>query len=97
MIVSAQQWIDSGLAAILVGTSPLMSAVLSRLLGHETLSLARIAGLALGIGGLVVLVGPDVLQGLSRGTIGQLLVLFGALSFAIAAVYGRRFGEFHLW
>jgi len=91
LIVGAQQWIDSGLAAILVGTSPLMSALLSRLLGYESLSMTKITGLAVGISGLVVLVGPSVLQGLSRGTIGQLLVILGALSFAVAAIYGRRF------
>jgi drug/metabolite transporter (DMT)-like permease len=92
LIVTAQQWIDSGLAAILIGTSPLMSAVLSRLLGHEALGPARIAGLAVGLAGLVVLIGPSALAGLGRGTQGQLLVLLAAFVYAWAAIYGRRFG-----
>lgn len=91
LIISAQRWIDSGLAAILVGTTPLMSAVLSRALGNEALGPLRAGGIVVGIGGLAVLIGPEALGGLGQGFLGQVMVLGGALSYALAAIYGLRF------
>ena len=92
LIVGGQTRIDSGLAAILLGVSPLVSLILSRLVGgEERMTPARIGGLALGLVGLAVLVGPAALSGLGGDLLGQVMVLGAATSYAAAALYGRRF------
>lgn len=92
LIVWGQQEIDSGLAAILNATTPLWSVLLGHYLTRtERLTPARAAGLALGFAGVVVLIGPGALSGLGGHGWRQLAVLAAALSYAAAAVYGRRF------
>jgi drug/metabolite transporter (DMT)-like permease len=60
-VVFAEQWIPSGLAAVLVGTSPFwMAAVEAFMPKGERLTTAVIAGLVLGFGGIVVLVWPEL-------------------------------------
>ncbi|MXY42156.1 MAG: DMT family transporter [Rhodospirillaceae bacterium] len=91
LIVGGQQWITTGMTALLIGTTPMMSAVLSHLLGGERLTVGRVAGVLIGLAGLVVLVGPEVLGGFTLGLTGQLLTLGAALCYTLAAIYGRRF------
>lgn len=94
LIVWGQQEIDSGLAAILNATTPLWSVLLGHYLSRaERLTPARAAGLVLGFAGVVVLIGPGALSGLGSQGWRQLAVLGAALSYAGAAVYGRRFGH----
>lgn len=58
----------------------------------ERLTPAKAAGVALGFGGVAVLVGPDALAGLGReDLVGEGACLLGALSYAFAGIYGRRF------
>lgn len=92
LIVGGQTHIDSGLAAILLGVTPLFGLVISRIFSREEpFTLGRAGGLVLGIAGLVVLVGPTALSGLGGDLLGQGMMLGAALSYAFAAVYGRRF------
>lgn len=93
LILSGQDaGVDSGLTAILIGTTPLFGALMASLLvKDETLSAGRIGGILLGILGLVVLIGPDALTGAGATLAGQFLIVGGALSYAVSAVYSRRF------
>lgn len=93
LIVGGQQWITTGMTAILIGTTPMMSVVLSHLLGGERMTVARVAGVLIGLIGLVFLVGPEALGGFTLGFVGQLLTLGGALSYTLAAIYGRKFRD----
>jgi drug/metabolite transporter (DMT)-like permease len=92
LIAWGQAHIDSGLAAILVSTTPLFSVVLTHVLTHEErLTPARVTGVLLGLAGVVVLIGPEALKGLGRSGLAQLATLGAALSYACAGIYGRRF------
>ena len=92
LIVWGQKHIDSGLASILVSTTPLFSVVLAHFLtSEERMTVARVVGVLFGLGGVVVLIGPEALRGLGQHGIGQLAVLGGALLYACAGIYGRRF------
>jgi drug/metabolite transporter (DMT)-like permease len=94
LIAWGQQHIDSGLASILISSTPLFSVVLAHILAREErMTAARVAGVLLGLGGVVVLVGPSALRGLDRPRLGQLAVLGAALSYACAGIYGRRFKD----
>jgi drug/metabolite transporter (DMT)-like permease len=92
LITWGQAHIDSGLAAILVSTTPLFSVVLTHALTHEErLTPARVTGVLVGLAGVVMLIGPEALKGLGRHGLAQLAMLGAALSYACAGIYGRRF------
>ena len=89
LTATAQLRIDSGLASILNGTTPIFSAVLAVLVGQESFSPRRLAGVVLGFLGVVVLLGPTTLATGGTGW-SELLVLGTALSYACAGIFGRR-------
>lgn len=89
-----QQFVDAGLASVLNSTSPifvfLMTALITR---HESLGGRKLVGASLGLLGVVLIVGVDTLRGLGDQVAGQLACLVGAVLYAGAAIYGRRFGH----
>ncbi len=92
LIVSGQVTIDAGLAAVLNATTPLFSLMIGHFVTRaERLNWHRSLGIALGILGVAILTGPQALRGLGAVALGQFLVLGAALSYACAAVFGRRF------
>jgi hypothetical protein len=92
LIVWAQTQIASGLAAILNATTPLFTVVVAHLFTtDERLTSGRILGVMLGLAGVIVIVGPDMLHSLGADVAAQLACLGAALSYAFAAVFGRRF------
>ena len=92
LIVWGQTHIDSGLAAILNATTPIFTVVLAHVVTRdERLTAGRAAGVALGLGGVAVLVGGDALATWSWQNLGQMAVLGAAACYACAGLYGRRF------
>jgi len=92
LIVWGQTQIASGLASILNATTPLFALVVAHLVTHdERLSKGRLAGILLGLAGVVVLIGPDALTGLGSDVLAQIAVLAAALSYGCAVTFGRRF------
>ena len=87
-----QQHVESGLASVLNSTSPvfvfLITALLTR---HERIDRFRLAGACLGIAGVVLIIGPGALTGLGQHLGGQLAIITGAILYAGAAIYGKRF------
>ncbi|MEZ5669346.1 MAG: EamA family transporter [Alphaproteobacteria bacterium] len=89
-----QARVDSGLAAVLNSTSPLWVFLISCALpGHGPAGLRPLAGVVLGLGGVVLIVGVDALAGLGAQVAGQLAALGGAVLYGGAAIYGRRFAH----
>ncbi len=86
----AEQWIDSGLAALIVAIVPVWMVLLDWIgPAKRRPTRATIAGLVLGLMGVAVLVGPVELSGDARMQfIGSAVVVFGTLSWAIGSVYG---------
>jgi drug/metabolite transporter (DMT)-like permease len=92
LIAFGQQSVDSALAAILNSTAPLFVCLISLLWGrHEELSVGRLFGVTIGLGGVVLVVGASALAGLGRGMVGQAAIILATLSSAVSAIYGRRF------
>ena len=92
LIAWGQQYIDSGLASIFNASAPLFTAVFA--LGYDRsqrASGARLAGIVLGFGGVVALVGFE-LSGGERAVAGGLAVVAASACYAIGGLYaGRRF------
>lgn len=94
LISWGQERIDSGLAAILVGTVPLVTVLLAHFAtDDDRLSWRKVAGVILGLGGLLVLIGPAALAGLGDGAWRQLAVFAGACSFAVTILLARAVRE----
>ncbi len=92
LIVWGQTQIASGLASILNATTPLFTVVVAHYLtADEKMTGGRLAGLVIGFAGVVVMIGPEALAGLSVYVFAQLAVLAACLSYAFAGVFGRRF------
>ena len=77
-------------ATILFNSNPLFVAVLSLLLKWEKLSFSSVAGIFLGISGVVLVSGP---RGVDFHLWGDLLVLLGAFGWAVYTVLGYKLRE----
>jgi drug/metabolite transporter (DMT)-like permease len=88
----AEQWIPSGLAALIVAIVPVWMVLLDWAgPAKRKPTRAVIAGLVLGLVGVAVLVGPVELSGGGKMQfIGFAVVVFGTLSWATGSVYGSR-------
>ncbi|MGY3452819.1 DMT family transporter [Bradyrhizobium sp. USDA 4353] len=86
LIVIGQTYITSGLAAILNATTPLFTIAVMAAAGEEGLSARRVAGLIVGLAGVVILRGG---AGLDGGP-GILFGLGASLSYGVAALLVRR-------
>jgi drug/metabolite transporter (DMT)-like permease len=82
--------IPSGRAAILAYTMPVLAVPLSVWLLRERITGAKLAGLALGLTGLALLLAESFAQ-LGAAPLGSLLVLGAALSWALGTVLQKRF------
>ena len=92
LIVWGQHHIASGLASILNATTPLFGVLVAHVLtSDEKLTPLKLAGVAVGFAGAMFMVGPDALGGLGTGVTAQLACLAGALTYAFAGIFGRRF------
>jgi drug/metabolite transporter (DMT)-like permease len=90
-IAWGQRHIDSSLAGMLFGMVPVFSVVLAPLfLRDERLTPGRLSGAALGLGGVILLLGPQALAGLGNQVAGALVTLGAALSYALGGIYARR-------
>jgi len=87
-----QTHIASGLASILNATTPIWGVVVAHFLTHdERMTPRKIAGVLLGVGGVVTMIGPSLLSNIGTGALPQLACVTASLSYALAAVWARRF------
>lgn len=101
-IAWGQQHIPSGLGGILYATMPLFTILIAHVLvADEKMNAGKAAGVGLGMIGVVIVIGPDVLLesvlagGLGRGIEGELVTLVAPLSYALGMVYLRRHRHLH--
>ncbi|HVS78251.1 MAG TPA: DMT family transporter [Steroidobacteraceae bacterium] len=89
-ISMGERWIPSSVAAILIATVPLIIALISRFFGvHERLGAARIAGLVVGLAGVVALVGFGAISG-PLAWAGSACVVVATIGYAIGPLIIQR-------
>ncbi|NLX85553.1 MAG: EamA family transporter [Clostridiales bacterium] len=91
LISWAEQWVHSGVASLMVASSPLMMALIETIVFKEnTLGIKGWAGLLIGFGG----VGFLVMSASGTGSIdifGSILVILAAFFWSSGSVYSKRF------
>src|SRR5271166_2096507 len=85
----AEQYVASGLAALLIATEPMFILILGWMMGQQKISRLSAAGLVLGVVGVALLTGAELtVKGSSLW--GLLAVLLGSLSWSFGVVVSPR-------
>lgn len=92
LISWGEKHIDSGLAGLLNSTPPLFAFLITFFILREGgAAMRKFLGVATGFAGAAVILGPEILAGSGNSVLGQLAITGASLSYAVAAIYARRF------
>ncbi|NNL87993.1 MAG: DMT family transporter [Marinicaulis sp.] len=87
----AQQHIESGLAGVYMAFMPIWTVMLAYFFASESLGVKKIVGFILGLIGVLILMGPEILGDIENSALGaQIAVLIATLCYAGGAVMTRR-------
>jgi len=89
-VVWAMQWVDTGIAALIVAFEPLLVVLLLWIMRGQRPGGRSLAGVAIGIAGMAVLVLQDKLIADRDTAIGVLVIFIGILSWGYAAIWVGR-------
>ncbi|MFF0911456.1 DMT family transporter [Microbacterium enclense] len=88
----AQQHVPSGLASIFNATTPIMTAILAwAVFRVERLRRGQLAGIGVGIIGVVVIIAPGTAAAVAESTIAQIALLGATACYGFSLAYMRRF------
>jgi len=92
LVVWSEQWVPSGLAALIVSTLPFWMAFFEGLLpGGDRLTAKKISGILMGFCGVLILFWPDLKGSLDTRYLKGILVLFLApCSWAAGSIYSKH-------
>jgi len=91
LIAWGQREISAGLAAVINSATPLWTLLLAHFFTpDERLDAGRSIGVLVGFSGVVLLVGPDAVDGLGAPALAQLACVAATVSYGISLVWGRR-------
>lgn len=94
LIFAGQTKIGAGLASILNATTPLWAVLVAQVFTtDEKISTAKLIGCALGLAGMVLLIGPAALGIADSPLWAKLAVVGAAVSYGFAASFGKRFRD----
>ena len=86
-----EQYIDSALASILNGTTPLFTIILAHfLVAGDRMTAPKLLGVLLGFAGLMLLILPSLSGGVQASTWGLLAVTAAAAIYGVAMIYSRN-------
>jgi drug/metabolite transporter (DMT)-like permease len=91
LVVWAEQYVPSGLTALVVATEPLWVVLLDWLRPHGTRpTTGEALGLALGFGGVILLIGPTHVGGAHVDPVSAAVLVLATLSWASGSIYSRH-------
>lgn len=86
-----EQYIESALASILNGTTPIFTILLAHFLVQaDRLTMPKMVGVVLGFTGLALLIAPALVGGVQATTWGMFALVGASICYAIAIVYARN-------
>jgi drug/metabolite transporter (DMT)-like permease/GNAT superfamily N-acetyltransferase len=87
---AASQGVNVGLIALVIGTMPIVTALLGRALFHEVVRPLQWIGFALGFAGVALAVGESATASRGTGVGAYLAVLAGLFALSIGTLYQKR-------
>lgn len=91
LISWGEQYISSGLAALLQSTTPIFTIIFAHFLTHDDrITGKKLAGIALGFIGVGLLMWPELRGGVQASVWGQLAIVGSSTSYAIASIFARE-------
>lgn len=94
LISFGEQHVESGLAALIMGISPVVTILLAPLAHKdERLTKSSWLGILFGVLGLLMLIGPEALNGFGAHIGGQISILLAALCYAFTTLYVRKYAN----
>ena len=90
LVVLAEQRIDSGIAALIVASTPIWVALFESILDKRVPSLLLIGSLVVGFGGILVLSLPLIISGVRADILSILAVLLASFSWSSGLVLQSR-------
>ncbi|MEO5694072.1 MAG: DMT family transporter [Usitatibacter sp.] len=92
LIAYAMPLLDSSLATILNSLSPIFIFLITAFITkHEPVTRRKALGVALGIAGVITIVGVDAITASSGKTLAELACVAGAIAYAVGGVLGVRY------
>lgn len=89
-VVVAEQHVDSGLAAILIASTPIWVALIESIIDRRLPSKLAVTGLVLGFGGTALVGYPSLSSGVRADVLAVVLLLLASLSWAGGSLLQRR-------
>ena len=93
-VIWAEQWVPSGIAAVVIAASPFWMAGIEAVLpGGERLTARGVIGLAIGFVGILMLVWPELTAGGELGrqfAVGVIALQLACIGWALGSSYSRR-------
>ena len=94
MVAWGTQALDAGVATILNSTAPIFTFFLTlAVTRHEAVTSRKLLGVVAGMAGICLIVGMQALAGLGEQFAAQIAMLFAAICYAGAAIFGRSFKD----
>lgn len=90
LLTNGQDRIDSGTTAIIISSVPILTLFLAHFtVRDDRITWRKAVGVGIGFAGIVLLIGPGALAGLTEHFWGQLMVFGTAFNFALTTVISR--------
>ncbi|WP_417432738.1 DMT family transporter [Kiloniella sp.] len=94
MISWAEQYISSGLTAILMATGPLIALILSHFFStDDRFTLFKFLGVLAGFAGVIVVLGLETFSGIGDNFYAQIITMLAAMCYACSGILVRRIKE----
>jgi len=94
LISWAETSVDSGVAALLMGTGPLLAIIGAHFTTpDEKITAPKIIAVTMGFGGVLLIAGADALAGLGQNLLGQAAILAASACYVASGIFVRRFSH----
>lgn len=92
LVVWSEQWVPSGLTAVIIATVPFWAAGLEAMLpSGERLSLRKISGILIGFAGVVILFAPELGGTFDRAYLkGIVVLIFVPFFWSVGSIYSKH-------
>ncbi len=92
LLFAGQTELGAGLAAVLNALVPFWTVIAAnRFTSDEKITAGKLLGIALGVTGAAIIIGPGAVSGLGAPLWAEMAVVGAGISYAFAAIYAKRF------